>query len=301
MTEISNTIESPMNSITTPISGRTFNDYASRSNVDGTPDFLHSNSTVAKVAFLILVLIIFVLLFRLGIVFISWLLLPSGSPHLIDGMIDAKQMKVIPQNPAINGSKPIKRSDNESDGIEFTWSVWVNIDNLEYGAGKYKHVFSKGDNDTTTTLGLSYPNNGPGLYIAPNKNDLVVIMNTFNVINEEIIIEDIPLNKWINVIIRCDGRVLDVYINGMVTKSHKLSSVPRQNYGDVYMSMNGGYNGYTSDLWYFDKAISIGKINSIVNKGPNTKLDNNDSSINTKPPKFSLRWYFSGNTDAYNP
>ena len=285
----------------TPISGRSFKDYSSSNEVGGGSDFLHSNSIVAKIAFLILVLIIFILIFRLGIVFISWLLLPTSSPHLIDGILDAKTMKIIPQDPSITGSKPIKRSNNQSDGIEFTWSVWINIDNLEYGAGKYKHVFSKGDNDTSTSQGLSYPNNGPGLYIAPNKNELVVIMNTFNIINEEIIIEDIPLNKWINVMIRCDNRILDVYINGMVAKSHKLTSVPRQNYGNVYMSLNGGYDGYTSDLWYFDKAISLGKINSIVKKGPNTKMINNDSSIDTKPPKFSLRWYFAGNKDAYNP
>ena len=45
---------------------------------------------------------------------------------------------------------------------------------------------TKTDSDGTncpgydTTTGLNFPNNAPGLYIAPMTNDLVVVMNTFS-------------------------------------------------------------------------------------------------------------------------
>jgi hypothetical protein len=81
--------------------------------------------------------------------------------------------------------------------------------------------------------GMIQPNNAPGLYIAPNTNALVIVMNTYNVINEETLIPDIPLNKWINVIIRCQNTTLDVYINGIISRSIHLLGVPKQNYGDV--------------------------------------------------------------------
>jgi hypothetical protein len=55
-------------------------------------------------------------------------------------------------------------------------------------------------------------------------------MNTFSVINEQIVIPDLPLNKWVNVIIRCENTTLDVYINGTITRSHMLHGVPKQNY-----------------------------------------------------------------------
>ncbi|MEI6614520.1 MAG: LamG-like jellyroll fold domain-containing protein, partial [Chrysiogenales bacterium] len=95
--------------------------------------------------------------------------------------------------------------------------------------------------------GLNFPNNAPGLYIAPNTNNLVIFMNTFNVINEEIEVNDIPLNKWVNVMIRCENTTLDVYINGTIVKSHHLHGVPKQNYGDVYIAPNGGFSGYISN------------------------------------------------------
>ena len=125
-------------------------------------------------------------------------------------------------------------------------------------------------------------------------------MNTFNDINEEIKITDLPLNKWVNVIIRVDNRKLDVYINGRLTKRHILSGVPKQNYGDVYVAMNGGFSGYISNLHYFNSALDTSHIQSIVDKGPNLKMKSTDLT-KTKPRYLSMRWFFAGNEDGYNP
>ena len=120
--------------------------------------------------------------------------------------------------------------------------------------------------------GLSLPNNAPGLYIAPDTNALVVIMNTFDAIKEEIRIEDLPLSKWVNVIIRLSNqRQLDVYINGVLTERKILGDLARQNYGDVYVAANGGFDGYIDSLRYFNSAIGVNKIQSIVDAGPNLR------------------------------
>ena len=266
-----------------------------------TKDFLESNSLVAKLSFLLLVLFLYVVLLRFGISFLGWLYnRSSGSPKLLNGMIDAKQLMVIPQDPSNSSAITINRSVNARDGIEFTWSVWIFIDDLIYNQGQYKCVFFKG-NDGIQTTGLNFPNNAPGLYIDPNTNKLIVMMNTFDVINEEISIPDIPLNKWINVIIRCENTVLDVYINGMVVKSHELHGVPKQNYGDVYLAMNGGFSGYISNLWYYNYALGVSEIQRISQQGPNTKMVGSNG-MNIKNPNYlSLRWYFTGEGDDYNP
>jgi len=273
--------------------------------VNGTKEFLTSNSLVAKFAFLLLVLFIFLFLLRVGVSLLGYFLGPSHSPYLIKGMIDSKQMVVIPQNPNVKGSKPIYRSTNQADGLEFSWSVWININDLKYNEGQYKHIFHKGNdkiNNKVAPYGLNFPNNGPGLYIAPNANDLVIIMNTFNNINEEITIKDIPLNKWINVMIVVENTTLDVYINGTIARRHELSSVPKQNYGDVYVSMNGGFSGYTSNLRYFDKSLGLNEIQNIVNEGPNLKMTGS-TMTGSKPPYLALRWFFyeqPSNADMYN-
>ena len=90
------------------------------------------------------------------------------------------------------------------------------------------------------------------------------------------------------------------FLTGMLSRRHILNGVVKQNYGDVFVSMNGGFDGYTSSLRYFDKAISTSKIQSIVNDGPNMKIKSEDLT-KSKPQYLSLRWYFFGNENSYNP
>jgi hypothetical protein len=281
-----------------------FNSFSTSNETFGTREFLESNSLVAKFAFLLLVIFGFVILLRVGISTLSYFLKPSSSPHLIDGMVDASQMIIFAQDPSSNGAVTIYRSINENDGIEFSWSVWLFINNLELSknTSTYKHIFSKG-NSELNSKGVIYPNNAPGLYIAPNSNTLVVMMNTFSVINEEILIPDIPLNKWVNVIIRCQNTTLDVYINGTIARSINLVGIPKQNYGNVYVGMNGGFNGYISNLWYHNYALGTSEIQKISEKGPNTKMVGSSSNAisNNMFDYLSLRWFFYGTGDMFNP
>jgi len=288
--------------------GSTFNQFTTNSYVDATQEFLNSNSIVAQVAFLLLVLFVFMILLRLGISLLGYFIGPDGSPKLIDGMVDAKQLIVIPQDPETQGSVTIPRSVNANEGIEFTWSVWIFIDDLTYNSTKYRGVFYKGNDfaknlnsGSTEDQGLNFPNNAPGLYITPNTNNLVVIMNTFNVINEEILIDNIPLNKWVNVIIRCQNNTLDVYINGTIARSINLIGVPKQNYGDVYVAMNGGFDGYISNLWYYNYALGTAAIQSLVGSGPNTKMIGGNGLSSQVYNYLSLRWFLTGTGDSFNP
>ena len=280
-----------------------FNPFQSNKYLQGGREFLESNSIIAKIAFLLLIIVVFIFALRLGMGMLTWLFSGKSSPILINGMINSKQMVIIPQNPSTSGSIPILRSFDEQNGIEFTWSTWIFIDDLTYKQGQYKHVFHKGNDNinlSTEPKGLNFPNNAPGLYIGPNSNNILIILNTFTNITEEIEIDNIPIKKWVNIIIRCNSNIIDVFINGTLARRHILNGVVKQNYGDVYVSMNGGFDGYTSSLRYFDTAIGTSKIQSIINDGPNMKIETDDIT-KSKPQYLSLRWYFFGNENAYNP
>jgi len=219
-------------------------------------------------------------------------------------MINAKQPTIVPQDPSISGSKPIMRSVNNVEGLEFTWSVWLFVDDFLYKEHEYKHVFHKGNdnfNVSTPPVGMSYPNNAPGLYITPDTNALLVVMNTFDKINDEVVVNDLPLNKWVNVIIRVSNQhQLDIYINGTLAKRHILAGIPKQNYGDVYACMNGGFSGYLSSLKYYNKALGTNEIQSLVDNGPCIKIEDNSALTSKDNSYLATRWYFAGSKDAYN-
>jgi hypothetical protein len=239
-------------------------------------------------------------------------------------MTDGTGGRVITQDPSKPGSKPIARSNNALNGIEFTWSIWLYINQIQADTYKYQHIFHKGNNGISTSNGINSPNNGPGLYISKDTNELILIVDTFTVVGSQHINDTspnvitigaqnnsrgsgsftggtFPMKKWVNVMVRCKNTTIEVYVNGMMDSSTQLPGVPKQNYGDIYMSLNNGFNGYTSNLSYYPYALGISSIQNIVAQGPNLKMASGGDSAMTQNYNdyLSLRWFFYRNGGQY--
>jgi hypothetical protein len=283
------------------------NEFNSPTIVGGSKSFLDSNSYVAKAAFLILVVIVFVYVLRLCITAIGYLFSPSSSPYLVNGVIDGNVGNlIIPQDPSESTAVPIIRSVNDDVGIGFTWSTWVyikqsNLANESQTDTRYNHIFNKGS-ATADSTGIMTPNNGPGLYLNYNYTDPVtnsmamalrVAMSTFDDPNTSVDVSNIPVNKWVNVIIRVENTVLDVFINGDLAQRLPLKSVPFQNYGDVNVAINGGFNGNLSSLRYYNTALGTRAIQNIVSSGPNLTVLGASGGAPGTMDYLSMRWFFS--------
>ena len=101
---------------------------------------------------------------------------------------------------------------------------------------------------------------------------------------QPIIIENMPIKKWVNLIIRCNAQnIVDIFINGSLMKRVKLYNSIKQNYDDVYVSANGGFDGFLSNIKYWNYAIGTFEIDNMVNAGPNLKMSKEDSLNKSKP------------------
>lgn len=289
--------------------GKTYNDAKSNVNssltqfsqqatagVGASQQFLNSNTIIAKFAFVILIILLFLFLLGLGINIIQFFMNPSNNPYLIKGMISGSDGQIISQNPGQKSAVSLKRSNNQKTGLEFTWSVWLYISDLENSntataaPTKYQHVFSKGDS-TWGANGIASVNNAPGLYIQPGNNGFHIIMNTVGGPDAIVDISNIPIKRWVHVAIRAENTMLDVYINGVLRERVVLQYVPKQNYNDVLVCQHGGFNGNLSNLRYYDKALSVIQLSNIVYWGPNLSAS---SSTNTTKGGFdylSSTWY----------
>lgn len=282
----------------------TVSDFSSGSVANASTEFLESNTLVAKFAFIILMLIGFMFLFQIGMIALAYFLQPSESPYLVKGLISGNESITIPQNSFANKST-VLWSSNQQTGIEFTYSVWISIAKSE-NVGKYRHIFNKGSYDLSAASGMNLDSNAPGLYVKSENdgsNSLRVIMDTLSTNSVSatamhgtpIDISGIPYKKWINVVIRCQNRILDIYVNGVLTSRKDLVNVPRQNYGDVFVCRDGGFSGQLSDLRYYARALNVFEINNVVGTGPN--LSTSDSTTapsgSTYPYFLSSLWYKS--------
>ena len=281
----------------------------------GLKDFMESNSYVAKFAFILMVFISFSVLLKLTIIGLSYFMLPSTSPFVLDGTANTDDMAMnITQDPAAPNSVFIARSMNEDGGLEYTWSAWILVNQAPQTLNRYSRIFSKGGEGTKNTSdgddsGIYYPNNSPGLYIKrttstsptnPDRTDTgenITLMAVVDVngkksgdsqskadLHEKLIATDIPMKKWVNAVIRVTNNVIDLYVNGRLAQRRKTAGIPLQNYGTVNIGEDKSANrfsGYISTIQYFNYSIGANKIMSIVDEGPNLKMVTNGSGDTT--------------------
>jgi hypothetical protein len=95
----------------------TMGDFSSTNAVDASREFLDSNTIIAKIGFIILVLIIFFITLRICMMIMSYFLSPSATPYLVSGMVPGNNTIVISQNPQSTESVNILRSNNQTTGV----------------------------------------------------------------------------------------------------------------------------------------------------------------------------------------
>jgi hypothetical protein len=292
----------------------------------GLKAFMESNSYVAKFAFILMVVIVFWVVMKPIIIGLSFLLLPSMSPYILDGTASTDSLPIyVPQDPAATDSVFVARSTNEDGGLEYTWSTWFLINKPPSENNIYSRIFSKGgEGSKSSATGIYYPNNAPGLYIkvtddvTVNNADrtdtgrnisLVAVVDVngkgdtaalgIDDMNEQLIATDIPMKKWVNAIIRVTNNVIDLYINGRLVQRRKTGGIPLQNYGKINIGENKAiyrFTGYISTIQYFNYSVGANKITSIVDSGPKLNMvaggDSADQAAATKAGSYlSNNWF----------
>ena len=210
-------------------------------------DYLNSNSMIAKFAFVVLILFAFFALVNLGILILGYFMQSPKNPYLIYGMVDGNFAQSISQDPRQNNASIVSRSNNQSTGMEFTWSVWLLVNDTSWiadGNKKFLHVFNKGDvpSGMSSESGIAGINNAPGLYFStgtgsPNPEMMLhVVMDTVTPTPVTLDVSGIPFHQWFHVAVRLENTLLDVYINGTISGRTQMVNVPKQNYQDVNVS-----------------------------------------------------------------
>jgi hypothetical protein len=264
------------------------NSFSSQSLVNGSQEFLNSNTLIAKFVFLLLVVIAFLLVVLVGMKIIAYFIQPSRTPYLVKGKVTGSSDLTISQTPNSNTDPIVFRSTNKNNGLELTWSVWLSIERLS-NSTKYEHVFSKGNDEYKSSgdIGVATVNNAPGVYLKNNAGSptLRVYMDTVSDNNKYVDISNVPLKKWFHVAVRIKNNIMDIYINGSVAQRYEFTEVPKQNYNDVLVGKNDGFKGSLSNLLYYDRALNVYEINNIILAGPNV------SESLTNVPLSNLGYY----------
>jgi len=82
------------------------------------------------------------------------------------------------------------------------------------------------------------------------------------------VIDNIPIQKWVNVITSLYGRTLDVYVDGKLVRTCVIPGVPRvDNNMDINVTHGGGFSGWTSSFKYWSHASNPQEAYNIYKDG----------------------------------
>lgn len=292
MGAVNRTMET-VDNIKNSVSG-SLNEFSSQASVNANQTFLDSNSIIAKFAFVIFAVIIFIVLLYLGTKLVFYLYSPSSTPYIVKGVLAGNSNLTISTiNKDDTNNVTIQRSNNQPGGLECTWSVWLSYNTVTSTSNsEFEHIFNKGNVPVSKSIATS---NCPGMYFYNDSNKPCLKIrldigdgNT----NTEADIKGVPMKKWFHVALRIQNTVMDIYMNGSIVKRVILTSPPKQNESDILIGQVGGFSGNLSDLRYYSYALNVFDINNILLFGPNLSPSSLSPDSNTSHISYlSSSWY----------
>lgn len=211
---------------------------------------------------------------------------------ILRGIKNGKNSLVIRQREIREDNRILRTIDGMNKGLEFTYSVWMNITSLEYPTGKkLRPIFYKSMKkeivDNTEVSAHADADFAPGVFLTES-NTLLIMMRTGEGI-KSVKVENVPLKKWFHLCIIVRQESMDIYVNGQMVQSKRFPTPPLQNDGDLYINTHGGFDGIIADLKFYAYGISYDRINKLLQDGPSTR--NNVCNSRDEPPYFNHKWW----------
>ena len=216
-------------------------------------------------------------------------------------------------------------------GGEYSFQTWIYIASWTYRAGLPKHVFTL-TSDGRPASGKPEHHNIVGV-LAPNDNRLLIrvyqetdgsrpvsedltVKDSFNEYFKKpeagafgqmdfpvCDITDIDLQRWLCLVVVLSGRVIDVYINGKLTRSCVCPGLPTVETPGaqkvILAKKNASFGGQYSTTRFYGYALSPARIYELYQEGPAEKkgLDKRYGFIGWISERLGLRIDYSGVTN----
>lgn len=253
---------------------------------------------------IVLGLVLYILMMAMEIVYSTWLKASRTRVDVLPYRVNADdKMRTYIQNPKAPNATLLPLSDNERTGAEFTYSffMYANPSSMETADG-LRHIFHKG-------YSRYFPLMGPGVFMKTNENTLRIYMNSTKKWDNYVEVPNIPLKKWVHIVVLGRKNSVEIYVNGNIAKKLTLDGVMYQNYQDLILfsqrpgrlgavgsgpqiEVKGPFTGSVASLVYFSYALSYSEIQDLLNAGPSEEAEESASS-GTASPYLTDNWWVS--------
>lgn len=175
-----------------------------------------------------------------------------------------------------------------ANSSNFTYSIWFYINDWNYKYSDAKVLFGRAgslsDSGSSVTLaGIAQSEPCPAAILGAIENNLSILVtclagttpasgddttNADGSIVHTCNVSNIPIQKWVNLLISTYGRTLDVYLDGKLVKTCVLPGVAKINSSaDVFITPGGGFAGWTAKFQYYPNSTDPQTAWNIYQKG----------------------------------
>lgn len=166
----------------------------------------------------------------------------------------------------------------------FAYSIWFYINDWNYRYGEQKVVFGRMGSQSPTGSGSISGVSGldpcPAVVLDSTENNLSISLGCYPGVNQQpttvggktvihtCSVSNVPIQKWVNLVISVYGRSLDVYIDGKLVRTCLLPGVASiNNNSNVYVTPSGGFNGWTAKFQYYPSPLNPQQVWNIYSQG----------------------------------
>ncbi len=188
-------------------------------------------------------------------------------------------------------SSAVLAKSGELNSSNFSYSIWFYISDWNYRYGEEKVLFGRMDSTPKPAQGssgqatLSGKHPCPLVTLGTIQNNVNIALSVFpptnsselttddtkesdNSITHNCNVSNVPIQKWVNLLISTYGRTLDVYLDGKLVKTCVMPGIAKINTSaDVFITPNGGFSGWTSSFQYFPTSTDPQSAWNIYRKG----------------------------------
>lgn len=168
-----------------------------------------------------------------------------------------KKEKYLSKNVAnAKVQQTISGSDLPVGGSNYTYSMWFYVNDWNDGFGSEKVILQRNGQGGKSA---------PKVYLSPIENNVNIEIECMAsslggpTQTSTCTLANIPLQRWVNLIISLNTRALDVYMDGKLVRTCVLpgSAVSTSDSDTLFLSPNGqGFDGFTSAIKYIPKTIN---------------------------------------------
>ena len=187
-------------------------------------------------------------------------------PYTLQNIQNGKTSTIIsPSSLATNGS--------DVPSSNFAYSIWFYVNDWNYRYGEPKVIFgrmgAKSGSGEGSVPGVSGLDPCPAVVLGAVENNVSVSLGCFPGVDQQpttpggstvvhtCFLSNVPIQKWVNLLVSVYGRTMDLYMDGKLVRTCLLPGVANiNNSSNIYVTPNGGFDGWTSKLQYFPTSLN---------------------------------------------